>query len=420
MPRLLIIVHVFNPDRGGGGAIFSDLAYGLTERGFDVTVRCAYPYYPEWQDKSGRNGLRIERYEDQGVHVQRYGIYIPRNPNSLLERLIYEASFFISLLRSLPRGKGFDAVMVYCPLVGAVGFAILNKWCYGRPLWLNVQDLSADAAAASGIARGAAVSRVLKAIQSWCFNQAQVWSSISPVMIARLQQIRRGAQPLLYLPNWLNQSLAQEIAALPDKSGRPPAVPVKLLYAGNIGTKQDLLRFCQALRQSSASFAFRIHGDGGQAGAVRAWVESTGDARFTFAGFLEEPALAQALHEADFFVITEKSGSGGSFIPCKTISGLASGTPILAVADAESPLGQEMEMAAPGPCFAWNELEKVPALLAAIHQTPELFQQWQANARARAYFYGRDGVIDRFAGALRALVTANNQPLEQVLSAYNE
>ena len=97
--RLLIVVNVFNPDRGGGGAIFSDLAYGLAERGFDVTVRCAYPYYPEWKDKSGDNGLAIQRYTDQGAKVERHYIYIPTKPNSLVQRLFYEASFLFSLLR---------------------------------------------------------------------------------------------------------------------------------------------------------------------------------------------------------------------------------------------------------------------------------------------------------------------------------
>ncbi len=58
--RLLVISHLFAPDVCGGGSIFSDMCYGLAQRDIDVTVRCAYPYYPEWKDKSGRNGIRIE------------------------------------------------------------------------------------------------------------------------------------------------------------------------------------------------------------------------------------------------------------------------------------------------------------------------------------------------------------------------
>jgi glycosyltransferase involved in cell wall biosynthesis len=409
-PRLLIVVNVFNPDRGGGGAIFSDLAYGLVERGFDVTVRCAYPYYPEWTDKSGKNGRGIERYDDQGAHVERYGIFIPTKPNALWQRLLYEGSFLLSLLRSLPRGRDFDAVMVYCPLVGSVAFAVANKLVWRKPLWLNVQDLSADAAAASGIATNTAVIALLRGVQSWFFNRADVWSTISPVMVARLRALRRRDQPVVYLPNWLNGSMARELERLPDKTGRAPGSPVKLLYAGNIGTKQDLLRFCQTLHTSDAPFVFRIHGDGGRAEEIRAWIETTGDARFCFGPFLEEADFAAALHETDFFVITEKTESGGSFIPCKAISGLASHSAILAVCDSGSPLGHEMREAEPGPCFGWDALDAVPAFLARVAAGGEPFPRWQENARARAAFYARGQVIDRCAAALRVVIESGGDP----------
>lgn len=419
--RLLMIVNVFNPDRGGGGAIFSDLAYGLAERGFDVTVRCAYPYYPEWKDKSGKNGFRVERYEDQGAHVERYYIFIPTRPNSLVQRLAYEASFLLSLMSSLLRGRDFDAVMVYCPLVGAVAFATLNRWLWRKPLWLNVQDLSADAAAASGIAKGKAIVGLLRAVQSFFFNQAQVWSSISPVMVQRLNPLRKRNQPLLYLPNWLNASMAEALQALPSESAHLPGKTLQLLYAGNIGKKQDLLLFCQKLQASSADFRFRIHGNGGGADEVRAWVEACGDSRFSFGGFMEEVAFAQALHETDFFVITEKSGSGGSFIPCKTISGLGAGRPILAICDGDSPLGMEIRETQAGPWYAWDQLDDATQMIATIHEEPERFAAWQKNACERALFYERDRVIERCAGALEAMVQAESgEPLRKALLPFEQ
>jgi len=411
--RLLVVVNVFSPDRGGGGAIFSDLCY-------DVTARCAYPYYPEWRDKSERNGLAILRYDEQGVHVERYGLFIPRNPRSLVQRLLYEASFLCSVARALHRGRGYDLVMVYCPLVGAVAFAVLNKWVHRKPLWLNVQDLSADAAAASGIARGRLLKGSLSGVQKWLFNRADVWSSISPVMIERLKSLRARGQPVLYLPNWLNASMADAIAAFPPKLGRLPKEEVKLLYAGNIGTKQDLLRFCASLEESDAPFRFRIHGDGGLAAEVRQWVEARHDPRFTFGPFLDEAAFAEALHETDFFVITEKRGSGGSFIPCKTIAGIASGSPILAVCDADGPLGQEVRSNDLGPWFSWDHLEHAAALIRGLPTDPGPFGVWQCNALSRAQFYKRDRVIDAFDHALCTLLETSPPYSEDALESALE
>src|SRR5262245_1128104 len=118
--RLLVVAYMYLPDQCGGSPINGDMCQELAARGFDVTVRCPYSFYPEWKNKSGQNGLRIRTEIEVGVRVERHGVFIPWNPRSLWQRLLHEGSFFLSLLRSLPRGRRFDAVMVFCPLAGGV------------------------------------------------------------------------------------------------------------------------------------------------------------------------------------------------------------------------------------------------------------------------------------------------------------
>ena len=161
-------------------------------------------------------------------------------------------------------------------------------------------------------------------------------------MMERLEHLRDRNQPVVFLPNWTHQSLSEEIRRLPSKLGRPVGQPVRLLYSGNIGTKQGLLEFCEVLARSTAPFDFFIRGGGGGAEAVRRWVEVSGDHRFRFGPLGSEAELAHALHETDLFVVTEKAGSGSSFFPSKTVPSMASGTPILAISDRESPLGREI------------------------------------------------------------------------------
>ena len=406
-PRLLVVSNVYRPDLGGG-VLFADLAEGLVARGFDVTVRCAYPYYPEWTDKTGRNGLEVDRRREGGVLVERYGLFIPPQPTRLIQRLIYEASFLASLLRDIPGPGSFDAVMAFCPLVGSVAFGAIAARSAGVPLWLNVQDLPVDAAAASGIVRSGRVARTMAAVQDYLFNRAHTWTTISPVMADRLGTKRWRSQPLHMIPNWLHDSLAREIEALPSKRGREPGRPVKLLYSGNIGSKQDLVGFCVGLARSDAEFEFRIQGGGGMAGTVRDWVAESGDARFSFHDLSDEAGLAQALHEADLFVVTETRGAGGSFIPSKILPAMASGTPMLVVCDAESPLGREMEESGAGPVFRWDDLDRIGPMIANLPDRPDVLRSWQDLALERALAYDRTAILDRYAVELREMMSQSD------------
>lgn len=402
-PRLLVIVNNFPPDRGGGAAVFGDLCYGLAARGFRVTARCAYPYYPEWKNKSGRNGWRVWRYAEQGVQVERYGLYIPGRPDSLLPRLIHEASFLLSLLRSVPASRRFDAVMVICPTLSSVVIGALIRWIFRRPLWLNVQDIPVEAASSVALLQSPWLKKLMGAIQRSLFNAADVWSTISPIMRERLLPQTRRGQPVHLLPNWLDGELAVEIERFRPRQAHCIHAPVRLLYGGNLGLKQNLLTVLQSLQRSDVAFDFLIHGDGVQAEVIRTWIESTGDSRFRFGAFLPAAGFARALFEADYFVITEGSGAGGSFMPSKLVTALAAGTPVLTISDADSPLGSEVHASQPGPWFSWAQLGELPGFLSHQARDPQRYLQWSHNGLGRAKTLSRQSLLDEYAAKLHAL-----------------
>lgn len=393
--RILVIVNVYRPDLGGG-ILFADLCEGLAERGLDVTVKCAYSYYPEWKDKSGQNDRKIRSTIENGVTVERHWIFIPENPNSLLQRLLYEASFYLSLRRRLPARDSFDLVLCFCPLVGSVAYAAAAKRKARAPMWLNIQDLSAQAAAAGGITGHGGIGRLLLRVQNYLFERADVWSSISEPMIETLNRMNTTGIPVRLVPNWLHRSLEKELGkAATQRAKRTVDTPIRLLYSGNIGTKQDLHRMCEFLHSSRLNFLLRIQGDGGRAQDLRSWITATGDSRFEMHALSDEADLARALHEADYYLITEKSGSGNSFIPSKLIPGMASGTPVLAISDAETPLGQYMESYQPGCRFDWTDLESAVDILTNTPLDSETYQTWASNALARSAYFNRESGIDR-------------------------
>src|SRR5262245_22927603 len=292
---------LYEPDHAGIAPIATDLCHGLAARGHEVTVYTTHPYYPEWRRKSEGNPWRVQRERVGGVSVERYGLFVPSEPSRLLPRLAHELSFPISLARALFRGPRHDAVVVFCPLLGAVSFAVLRSALRREPLWVNVQDIPVDAAVGTGIGGSGLFGRAAARVQSGLFARADVCSSISPLMVQRLSARNGNRRAVELRPNWLCGRLANLVDALPSKVGRAPARPLRLLYAGNIGKKQGLLDFCEKLASSSVDVRFRIHGDGAESAALRAWIEARRDPRFVMGAFLEEADFVQALHDTDLF-----------------------------------------------------------------------------------------------------------------------
>lgn len=400
--KLLVLVNAFDPDRGGGAAVYSDMCYELAARGNEVTVLAPVPFYPEWKDKCGKNGLRIWRYKDRGVAVHRFGMYIPRNPRSFVQRLLLEASLTLSMLRGLRCAREHDVIMVYCPQLSNVVVGAVMKRLYSKPVWLNVQDTVANAALGALTNGTGKTMRAMNKVETFLYNQCDVWSTISPVMRENLLAWRRHDQELILVPNWTDKELLREL----EHTRAPrtePGYPPKLLYAGNIGAKQNLKLFCRKLQESDVYFTFRIFGDGGAADELRSWIERTADQRFSFGPFLDVRSLAEQLAWADFYVVTEKEGAGASFFPSKLVAGMAAGTPILAVCEPVGPLGREMRQSGAGPTFEWNEIDEVPRMLAETSSVSDQWNAWRSNALGRFREYDRNRIIDSIEHRLNLL-----------------
>jgi colanic acid biosynthesis glycosyl transferase WcaI len=404
--RLLVASNTFEPDHAGGASIYSDFSREMAARGNDVTVRCTYPYFPEWKDKSGRNGFRISRESTDGMTVERFGLVLPGNPRSLKGRLLFEGSHLLSLTRSLPRGR-FDCVLAFATNPSTTAFAVLVSRLHRVPLWINVQDLASGAAQATGVAGSSRTGDVLARLDRAMLRQASVISGISPGMVARVQELVPG-QDVRYVPNWLHRSMANHIDATADVERRRVADgPIHLLYAGNVGGKQDLLSLCQVLAASDLSFTFRIHASGSEAGALQDWVGSSGDDRFHFGPLLPEREFVLALRACDAFVISERPGSEHSYMPSKLLPALATATPVLAVCDPTSSLGQELTVSGAGLVVPWEDAVILDRL--ASLSTEDLVQLSE-RAMARHAIFDRTTVVDTLAAGLESLAARRVNP----------
>ncbi|MCA9140488.1 MAG: glycosyltransferase, partial [Planctomycetales bacterium] len=305
-------------------------------------------------------------------------------------------SFALSLSRNLFRREKYDVVMVYCPLMGGVVFAGIRKLLRRDPLWVNIQDNPADAAAASGMIRSGLLRRFASGVQKLILNRADVWSSISPDMVERLKRIQSKDVPIHLCSNWLTKSLRDSIDPIPSKVGRVMQQPIKLLYCGTIGKKQGLLQFCEALAKCDLAFDFQIRGAGGESESVRQWIQHRGDSRFQFGELVSHSEFIDAIAGADWFVVPQLSSAGGAFFPSKLIPAISIGTPILAVSENEGPLYREVSENKIGLVVPWSRIERLADELATFQDSPDAFFQLQTNCLKRSATYESSNAIAHF------------------------
>lgn len=398
--KITVVTNIYWPDEAGAAAIITDLCEGLVERGFEVTVLTTYPYFPEWRRKRNVPEATVQESFRNGVCIRRHWIYVPKNPSNLFERLLYEISFFLSLLRSLCSVRHADALVAFSTMGGQLGFSVLARWLLGCRLWINVQDILGDAMSATKLGSSLA-GRFFGRVQRFIYRRADHLSAISPEMRDRLEELARPNQPVEMVPNWIHSDFQRMIDVGPGRSSIPPQRPWNLVYAGNLGRKQGLDLLCLSLHRSEIDFSMEIWASGGEAHRTRNCFDEAADPRFSFGPILPPAEYIEVLKKADFFVISQRSGIGNSFIPSKLITCIACGTPILAVCDRESPLGNEVRKFNLGGICEWTELDRLEDVL------KKMSENWKDHLKAcanRSKDYGHKAGIDRCASLLTEMV----------------
>lgn len=406
--RIHLITNLFAPDELAGAALFSDFALYLKGRGHDVRVTCTFSYYPAWRLRSEDMGVRLREETYHGVPVRRVGMYIPSQPTGK-SRMISDASFLLSLLR---RGRfpGWlpDVVVTASPMFSQ---CLAQRFLYlGRriPRLVIVQDFVVDAALELGILRLPGLSGVLRAAERWSFRAASTLTTISDPMLAKLRGIVGPDRRLAYIPNWIHGSLEAMVERI-GKEGLPRARK-RLLYSGNLGIKQglpDFLPLFSAARtradgEQEANWVLQIHGGGAEAARLRE--VAVGQAGLSVGGVLDEMDYVRALLTCSACLITQRPGVGANFLPSKVLPALATGTPVLAVCEADTPLGREVLEGGFGVVVPPLDVERLVEVLRDWGERPEQLVELGRRAAERSMRYRRDAVLCRFEEELCRLV----------------
>ena len=136
------------PTYGGSGALATELGIALAQRGHEVRVVTAPPYYPAWSIREDYRGMlyRTEKIPGEPI-VYRTPLYVPKKPTGF-KRVAHLFSFMLGSLPIMLRQCFWnpDVVFTVEPTFFGAPLALLVAQATGAVSWLHVQDFEIDAA----------------------------------------------------------------------------------------------------------------------------------------------------------------------------------------------------------------------------------------------------------------------------------
>ena len=418
LPLVRILIYGINycPELTGIGKYTGEMASWLAQRGHEIRVVTAPPYYPAWSIREDYRGSLYRTETHSGEHlVYRTPLYVPAKPTGL-KRMAHLFSFMLGSLPVMLRQCFWnpDVVFTVEPTFFGAPLAMLVAQTTGAASWLHVQDFEIDAAFDLGLlpARGPVHSLALGLERAFTGAFTRV-SSISHKMVERAESKGVAADRITLFPNWVDiDSVHPQKHATPNTFRRELNLEGKtvLLYSGNMGAKQglELLAPLAASFEHDSSVHFLFCGDG----VFRPTLESlvTGRSNVTLLPLQPLERLNDLLNAADIHLLPQRAGAADLVMPSKLTGMLSSGRPVIATADPGTQVARVVSGDTPDKaCGLVVAAEDPAAFHTAVERLiadPTLRTQLGANARCYAVRHlGRQQVLEQFERDLVSLVS---------------
>lgn len=370
--KILLYGINYRPELTGIGKYSGEMAEWLADRGHEVRVITAPPYYPDWKIGQGYYGWRYDTRTENGVRVTRCPLYVPARPTAL-KRLLHLASFSLSSLFPVLRQWFWkpDLVVQVVPTLFCSGQTLLLGKLSRAHTLIHIQDYEVDALFGLSLASGGRGKALAFAMERFILRQFDRVSTISQGMLRRAGEKGVDLAKLLFFPNWSEVERFRGVQKSPELLSGLGLDPHKktVLYSGNLGEKQGLEGVLEAAQklQGREDIQFLIVGDGA---ARERLVKQAGYMSLRnvhFAPLQPYEQLPALLASADCHLVVQKRGAADAVLPSKLTNILAVGGNAVITAEADTSLGI---LCAEHPGVAHRvEPESVEALVAGIEET---------------------------------------------------
>jgi len=336
-PSVLFLNRSYWPDVEATGQLLTELCEDLSDT-FDITVIAGQPNQNMDAVEFQRSGWQSRH----GVKIRR--VWHSRFPkSSFIGRAANYLSFLFAASIAAFRAPRADIIIAETdpPLLCLLA-AILRRW-HGAKLVIYLQDIYPDLAVALGKLPSNWMTKLLRRMMFRVYKRADRVVILSRDMQELLEASGVSTDRIRCVPNWIDTTVVY-----PDKVDndfrREQSVDGKfvVMYSGNLGLCQRLEDVIEAadLLRDQEEIIFLLVGEGASRRNLIAEAERRKLSNVRFLPYQAKARLAASISAADLHLVPLDPRVTPYLMPSKLYGVLASGTPVLAVAESECDLSQ--------------------------------------------------------------------------------
>lgn len=408
--RILIFGINYSPELTGIGKYTGEMGSWLAQRGHDVHVVTAVPYYPEWEVHDKYKGKKWFTEDIDGAKVHRVPLYVPKEVNSK-KRIIHEFSFVLGVLPYWFKflfSKKFDAVFCAAPPFHLGFLPLMLSKLKGMPMVSHVQDLQVDAAKELGMINNKTFLNIMFGLERFILKKSTRVSTISLGMEQKIAAKGIRESQRIMFPNWVDE---KSIRPLPKEQSLRAEFGIGIddkvvLYSGNLGEKQGLESIIETAvkYKDRKDVYFIIVGSGGAKEKLMQMAADAGLTQVKFYPLQPYEKLSALLATADVHLVLQKKSAADLVMPSKLTGILAAGGCAIVTAEPGTSLYTVMHQHNMGILCEPENAESLASAIDTAISTDLITYRTNARAYAEKYL-SKEAILQQFESDLAQMAS---------------
>lgn len=393
--RLWIISEFYYPIATSTGYYITEIAEYLANKDMEVHVICTNARYNETQHY---NTKKEEFHNNVYIHRVLTGTIDKNNFIKRTIRLLFSSlSLFCKILTKVKRHDTILVVTNPAFILLAIPFVKLVKRV---KYYLLVHDIFPENLLSTGkIKKESLLYGICKKTFDWAYSEADTCISIGRDMSDVIRSKTKNKTKIEMIPNWADIVDVFPIHKKDSSYCGKYGLTDKFIFqfAGNLGHVQGLDNIMQAIRLvDNPSMHFLFIGGGAKEQEIQDFADSAPLKNVTHIGFQERHMQNEFLNACDVGIVTLSDGMYGLGVPSKSYNIMASGKPILIIADENSEISRCVKEYGIG----WVVPPDNPILLKKVfdlaYNCPELAEMGKRSRSVAEKHFAKTVILEQY------------------------